>query len=204
MEPERKIKSFYMAFFYFGFLLILVSCQSIKEGRPTVGYSYGEPVSYGDGRHPGIDYYVPVGTPVIACADGSVYRKGNTRGWKGDYYVLINHNGRPGFYAHLSKVYVGMGESLKRGQLIGLSGVDGRKFIPHLHFGVGRSLHSTLEYINDTLDPNRLGKNAGFPKCFDPNKDYSDYGPFEITLPIPCRDYKKILNREIKRREIPN
>ena len=183
---------------------MLLSCQKIKEGRPYVGYGYGAPVVYGEGSHPGVDYYVPYGTPVIACADGDVLGTGNSRGWKGDYYIVINHTGRKGFYAHLSKVYVKSGESLKRGQLIGLSGKDGRMGIKHLHFGVGRRLYSDVEKLSETLNPSELGRYGDMPECFDPNKDYSDYRPFEITLPIPCRDYKKILKREVKNRKIPN
>ena len=204
MEPKRKIKSFYKAFFYFSSFLILLSCQSIKEGRPYVGYGYGEPVNYGEGKHPGVDYYVTYGTPIIACADGFVYDRGNLYGRKGEYYISINHTGRKGLYAHLSRVYVRYGESLKRGQLIGLSGASGRTGIKKLHFGVGRSVSSNLRNFSNTFYPHKLGRNGGLPECFDPNKDYSDYGLFEITLPIPCRDYNKILKREIKNRKIPN
>ena len=204
MEPKRKIKSFYKAFFLFWLFFNLVSCQSIKEGRPAVGYGYGQRVYYGEGKHPGIDYHVPVGTPVIACADGKVHARGNTRGRKGDLYIVINHSGRKGFYAHLSKICIGFGESLNRGQLIGLSGRDGSRGIPHLHFGIGQSIFSNMDNLSETFYPGKLGRNGGSPECFDPNKDYSDYSPVEITLPIPCRDYKKILEREIKNRESPN
>ncbi|MGD8502259.1 MAG: hypothetical protein PVH49_01525, partial [Syntrophobacterales bacterium] len=49
-----------------------LSCSAIKEGRPRIGVGYGAPVKYGEGRHPGLDYSIPKGTPIIACYDGKV------------------------------------------------------------------------------------------------------------------------------------
>ncbi len=50
--------------------LILLSCS--PGFRLTPDYDYGKPVDYGEKIHPGLDYDLKVGTPIIACADGRV------------------------------------------------------------------------------------------------------------------------------------
>ena len=63
---------------YTGFILLVLivffslSCASTKGGYPYIGNDYGVPVSYGEGKHPGIDYDISRGTPLIACADGTI------------------------------------------------------------------------------------------------------------------------------------
>jgi len=82
------------------------------------------------------------------------------------------------------------GQSLKRGQLIGLSGAsnDG---VHHLHFGICKVGGSSQQY-SQTYDPEKFWL-AGRPKCFDPSADYSKYSQEGITLPIACGAYAKQL-----------
>jgi murein DD-endopeptidase MepM/ murein hydrolase activator NlpD len=86
--------------------------------------------------HHGVDYGVPIGTPVQASADGTVYSV--TSGGK-DFgtKVEIDHGG--GYrtlYGHLSQANVTTGQSVKQGQVIALSGNTGRSSGPHVHFGL--------------------------------------------------------------------
>jgi murein DD-endopeptidase MepM/ murein hydrolase activator NlpD len=85
--------------------------------------------------HRGTDFHAPSGTPVVAANDGEViiaqgmFYEGNL--------VVINHGLQ--FctqYMHLSKIDVKVGERVKKGQRIGLSGATGRVTGPHLHLGV--------------------------------------------------------------------
>lgn len=85
--------------------------------------------------HAGIDLAAPMGSPVMATADGIV----NVAGWSGGYGLLIqiDHGGAVETrYAHLSQLAVASGQSVKRGQVIGFVGSTGRSTGPHLHYEV--------------------------------------------------------------------
>ncbi len=85
--------------------------------------------------HPGIDIANRIGTPVRVTADGVVVRAGWWEGW--GRCIVVNHgNGFETLYAHLRKIYVKVGERVKRGQVIGLMGDSGRSTGPHLHYGI--------------------------------------------------------------------
>ncbi len=86
--------------------------------------------------HSAVDLGCRVGTTVVAAADGIVIRS-NSIGYNGGYgeVVIISHpNGTQTIYAHLSKINVVNGQSVKQGQVIGASGNTGRSTGPHLHF----------------------------------------------------------------------
>ena len=84
--------------------------------------------------HPGIDLRAAKGTPVAAAGGGVVaiaadlYYSGNT--------VILDHGaGLFTVYAHLSKIEVKEGATVKEGERLGLSGATGRVTGPHLHWG---------------------------------------------------------------------
>jgi len=85
--------------------------------------------------HVGLDMAVARGTPVKASAHGQVLAVG-------DYFfngrtVFVDHgNGLITMYCHLDRVDVNAGESVSKGQVIGLSGETGRVTGPHLHWSV--------------------------------------------------------------------
>lgn len=89
-------------------------------------------------RHPGLDIGAPKGAPVYAADSGYVV----TAGWSTSGYgfmILINHgNGYVTRYAHLSAMHVEVGESVKKGQMIGRVGSTGKSTGPHLHFEIIR------------------------------------------------------------------
>lgn len=88
--------------------------------------------------HNGIDIGAPVGTQLVAAADGTVIAA-KSGGYNGGYgsMVIINHpNGTQTVYGHMSRVDVSVGQSVIKGQGIGLSGNTGRSTGPHLHFEV--------------------------------------------------------------------
>lgn len=102
-------------------------------------------------RHEGIDIAVPVGTPVRAAAAGSVSVRSDPSGY-GTYVVLEHGGGTTSLYAHLSRVFVGDGDSVEQGQVIALSGGArgapgaGNSEGPHVHHEVrrgGRAVNPT-------------------------------------------------------------
>jgi murein DD-endopeptidase MepM/ murein hydrolase activator NlpD len=97
--------------------------------------------------HLGLDFRVPSGTPIAAMNGGTVllarflYYEGN--------FVVIDHGqGLLTLYLHLSEFEVKEGDTVKRGQTIGLSGGTGRATGPHLHVAV--------RWQGTYLDPARL------------------------------------------------
>jgi murein DD-endopeptidase MepM/ murein hydrolase activator NlpD len=83
--------------------------------------------------HTGVDLRGEIGDPVRATADGRV----TTAGWSGGYgrAVDVDHgNGLMTRYGHLSAIEVRVGQSIKRGQIIGRIGSTGRSTGPHLHY----------------------------------------------------------------------
>ena len=88
--------------------------------------------------HNGIDIGAPIGSILLAAADGTV-QVAKQSGYNGGYgnMIIISHpNGTQTLYAHMSSVYVFTGQTVSRGENIGLSGNSGKSTGPHLHFEV--------------------------------------------------------------------
>ncbi|MCO5073642.1 MAG: M23 family metallopeptidase [Rhizobiaceae bacterium] len=88
--------------------------------------------------HSGMDFRSSVGQPVRATGSGKVIHAG----WNGGYgrMVEIDHGeGLTTRYAHMSKVAVAVGQTVKAGELLGNSGNSGRSTGPHLHYEVRRN-----------------------------------------------------------------
>ena len=87
-------------------------------------------------QHPGIDIGAGMGTPIYAADSGYIV----SAGWSNVGYgnmILINHgNGFLTRYGHLSAFNVEVGDSVKKGQLIGRVGTTGNSTGPHLHFEI--------------------------------------------------------------------
>ncbi|MFI6861669.1 M23 family metallopeptidase [Streptomyces sp. NPDC050421] len=91
-------------------------------------------------KHSGQDFAVPIGTKVQAAHTGTIVKAGPNGGGDGPAYgnaIVIKHgNGTYSQYAHLSKIQVHIGEHVKKGEKIALSGNTGNSSGPHLHFEI--------------------------------------------------------------------
>ncbi len=167
------------------FCLGLAACAA--PGPFPVDKGFGGPAPYGDGRHPGIDYGVRAGTPVIAVADGRVIFVATAAdGAENGLEVLVWHPRFRSLYAHLSTAFVEKRERVRRGQLIGLSGESnnyGRPHYQHLHFGLCRP-GPGCRLLSEAFDPAGFWL-GGTPQCFDPARDYAGAGD-ATTLPLAC------------------
>jgi murein DD-endopeptidase MepM/ murein hydrolase activator NlpD len=119
----------------------------VVEGIRPVGIEYPITCEFGrdgvlwnGGKHKGIDFGCPVGSPVKAYADGVVIVA--RRGIDGlGLRVTINNDDFNTLYAHLSDCYVKLGDKIRAGEMFALSGQsgerwDGEPMPPHLHFEV--------------------------------------------------------------------
>ncbi|MBO4585768.1 MAG: M23 family metallopeptidase [Bacteroidales bacterium] len=96
-------------------------------------------------RHTGMDFACPPGNPIYSVGDGVVIKVAHERKGYGNH-VMVDHGfGYRTRYAHMSEIYVEVGQVLKRGDCLGLSGRSGRCTGPHLHFEV--------LYRNDYVNP---------------------------------------------------
>jgi murein DD-endopeptidase MepM/ murein hydrolase activator NlpD len=87
-------------------------------------------------NHKGCDYVAAIGTKVYATGDGIVTLSKYSRKGYGNEVIIDHSFGFSTRYAHLNKILVAEGESVRRGQVIGLVGNTGRSTGPHLHYEV--------------------------------------------------------------------
>jgi murein DD-endopeptidase MepM/ murein hydrolase activator NlpD len=87
--------------------------------------------------HAGTDFAAGSGTPIRAAASGRVIQAG----WNGGYgqYTCISHGRLSGYgfttcYGHQSRIYVDVGDYVRRGEVIGRVGSTGASTGAHLHF----------------------------------------------------------------------
>ena len=110
------------------------------DSKITARFGQRNPNLWKDYHH-GVDFGVPIGTPVYSAAGGVV----TVAGWHSLYgrHVIISNGVFEFVYAHLSEIYVEEGETITAGTVIGLSGDTGNTTGAHLHFEVregGRSI----------------------------------------------------------------
>lgn len=85
--------------------------------------------------HSGTDIAAAAGTPVRASADGIVVLSGKDYFYTGNMVIIDHGRGLQTIYAHLQEAKVTEGQSIKKGEVIGLVGSTGRANGAHLHWG---------------------------------------------------------------------
>ena len=96
-------------------------------------------------QHDGVDFTLPEESRVFATADGIVADASQRASTSGLSVVIDHGNGYETHYNHLSKLLVKKGQSVRRGDIIALSGNTGLSLAPHLHYEV--------RYNGTAIDP---------------------------------------------------
>jgi murein DD-endopeptidase MepM/ murein hydrolase activator NlpD len=115
---------------------MLPTIQPVNVAYNASGFGWRlDPFTGRSAFHEGIDFSAPTGTPIQAAAGGVVIAA--------EYHpqfgnmLEIDHGGELiTRYAHTSKIYVKLGDIVKRGQHIADIGSTGRSTGAHLHFEV--------------------------------------------------------------------
>ena len=106
----------------------------MKFGRMSSRYNLKRRIRYYGNKirpHRGTDYAAPVGTPILATADG-VVTESRRKGGNGKY-VKIRHNGTYSTqYLHMKKQKVKRGAHVRQGDVIGWVGMTGNTSGPHV------------------------------------------------------------------------
>ncbi|HSM51773.1 MAG TPA: M23 family metallopeptidase, partial [Thermoanaerobaculia bacterium] len=134
--------------------------------------------------HAGLDLAAPLGTPIMAPADGRVLFAGVFERQEGDWWrlgrvVAIRHGERYlTIFGHCADLLVGRGESVRRGEEIATVGKSGWSTTVHLHYevregvgGAARAVDPRLHILDASWDDeenlfegaSRPGLRAGAP-----------------------------------------
>lgn len=85
--------------------------------------------------HNGIDFAMPIGTPLVSADEGRILTVGASPGGFGNW-VMVDHRWGQSVYAHMHRVTVREGQTVARGDVLGESGNSGTSTGPHLHFSI--------------------------------------------------------------------
>jgi murein DD-endopeptidase MepM/ murein hydrolase activator NlpD len=118
--------------------------QIVPAGHPVQSFWVSSPFGWRidpiTGRlefHEGIDLAAPEGEPIHAVAAGVVTWAGPRYGF-GNIVIVNDGQGYTTYYAHCEKVFVKVGQVIRRGTVIALVGDTGMSTGPHVHFEVLR------------------------------------------------------------------
>ncbi len=191
---------------------------------PNLG-NYKLDAQEGVGSHTGIDIKAPIGTPVHAIANGTVYKTGNQATGFGKH-IVIAHVGIPdpersgkktslfSTYAHLSEISVREGQEVTKGQIIGKVGDTGMATAPHLHFQIDKSDAPFFPYWPFSWDDVKkaglssyfeavkrgIGKELGARYTVNPMNfvaDYTNYVGIENLVASTVMEFPAPSSREI-------
>jgi murein DD-endopeptidase MepM/ murein hydrolase activator NlpD len=117
------------------------SRSPLAEGF-EMGSGFGKrlhPIQMTKKMHKGLDFVAQIGTPIYATSDGKVIKSEKSSKGYGNYVLLQHDTKFSTMYAHMSEITVGVGQMVRKGDIIGLVGSTGASTLPHLHYEVQKN-----------------------------------------------------------------
>lgn len=171
----------------------------LRFGRLSSRYNLRRRIAYYGYKvrpHKGTDYAAPVGTPILATADGTV-TESTRRGGNGKY-VKIRHNGTYSTqYLHMRKQNVKRGDFVRQGDVIGWVGMTGNTGGPHVCYRFWKNGRQVDPYREElpAAEPIADSLRTAYLQFIDPLKtqlDCIEYfipkGPEEDLLTLNQQD----------------
>ena len=135
---------------------LIITMDSLPLGSPIndtikISSDYGgrrNPFGNGWNFHSGLDIHAWIYDTIYSTGSGTV-KKAYWMGGYGRCIVITHAGGYESTYAHLYRMFVNKGDSIRKGQAIGRAGNSGAVTGPHLHYEIRRDKKSTdpIEYI---------------------------------------------------------
>ncbi|MEW7289762.1 peptidoglycan DD-metalloendopeptidase family protein [Aquimarina sp. 2304DJ70-9] len=155
----------------------------VKFSRISSRYNLRRRIKYYGNKirpHRGTDFAAPIGTPILATADGIV-TKSERRGGNGKY-VKIRHNATYDTqYLHMSRQAVKVGQFVKQGDVIGYIGMTGNTAGPHVCYRFWKNGREVDPFKQDLPASKPLSDSLRpkFYKYIEPIKTELDSIPFK-------------------------
>lgn len=128
-----------------GMFIYPVNPVVITQGYGKTSFSN----NYASGKHNGIDFSIDYKS-IYAAGNGKVIQVGDNGKYAYGKWVAISHgNGLVTLYSHFSKIIVDKGDTVKTGDVLGISGNTGFSTGPHLHFSV--FVEKTFELVESKV-----------------------------------------------------
>lgn len=154
-----------------------------------VSSAWGADRSYRGGWHAGLDFPDKNGAPMLAAANGVVsFVKNYSNSFAGKYIVIDHGDGISTRYLHAKKIFVKVGDRVKRGQIIGEVGATGTMSgRPHVHFDTKLKERALQEYIKRYGTPTtgfskKMSWGQGVPT--ETFMDRADYKPSALQASL--------------------
>ncbi len=123
--------------------LALASYQEVKEeiiaksfSKPPVLPHPGYLTTKFSAWHPGIDIAAGLGMPIHPIIEGEVSEVGRDFFGLGNFVTIIHQSGFKSKYAHMGKIYVGVGDKVIQENILGEVGLTGNTSGPHTHLEI--------------------------------------------------------------------
>ncbi|MGL4758189.1 MAG: peptidoglycan DD-metalloendopeptidase family protein, partial [Patescibacteria group bacterium] len=122
-----------------------------NSSKPNFPFGYSTAYFNNSRLHAGVDYSVPVGTPIFAIKAGKVVYAGTDS--TGSITTIIDHGDSNlgkiySLYAHQRNLTITNGQNVNAGQQIGTVGMTGDTTGPHLHLEIRVKNHTPGHSIN--------------------------------------------------------